>query len=81
MRSAETEYAIEPDREAGSVAHGPDRGDDAGHERLAMGRVVPDRERLPPAAEQHLLMRQQAPQPNAVHPYAVDVGAPSAWEL
>ena len=40
--------------------------EDAGYERLARGRVVPDRQRLPRPAEDDLLVGDEARQPNGV---------------
>ena len=44
----------------GSCAQPLEREQDARHERLARGRVVADRQRLPRAAEDHLLVRDEA---------------------
>ena len=48
---------VEPDREpVRELARVPNREQHAGHERSAIGRVVADREGLPLAAEDHLLV-------------------------
>ena len=54
----------------GSLAHAVEREQDAGHECLARGRVVADRERLPRPAEDHLLVRDEAGQPDRVDRHA-----------
>ena len=61
----------------------PDRAQPGQHARGERGpvqRVVPDRERLPHAAQDHLLVRHQAAHPQPVHPDAVHVGAAGAVE-
>src|SRR5438874_875222 len=48
---------FEADRDrVGQLAHAPDRQQHPGHERAAIDRVVADGQRLPLAAEDHLLM-------------------------
>ena len=64
---------LEPDgepRPAGDLAH---RQQHAGHERRPVEGVVPDGQGLPRAAEQHLLVGDQAAQPHRVHRDPVDV--------
>ena len=51
-----------------------------GAERRAVQGVVADRERLPQAAEDDLLVGDEPAHPQAVHADAVDVGAPRAVE-
>ena len=51
---------LQADGEAGVVGDGTDAGQHAGHEGDPVERVVPDREGLPRAAEQHLLVGDQA---------------------
>src|SRR5262245_36026091 len=55
-RGSEPEQRIEPDRHPRSLAHRLHRQQHTGHERRAVVRVVPDAERLPGGAEQHLLV-------------------------
>ena len=50
----------------GSVRTSVDRPQHARHERLARGRVVADRQRLPRPAEQHLLMGDEPREPDRV---------------
>ena len=69
---------LEPDREPGCGADGPHPGQHPGGERRPVERVVPDGEGLPQPAEHDLLVGDEAPDPQAVHPDPVDVGAPRA---
>src|SRR5205085_5700409 len=63
--SASVEQVLEPDHWAVRQGADPaDREQHAGHERLAVDRVVADRERLADVAEDHLLMGDQAGQPD-----------------
>ena len=60
-RLIEAEQRLDADREARRQrGDTPDGQQHAGHERGAVQRVVPDRQRLALAAEQHLLVRDQA---------------------
>ena len=55
------EQRLQPDRDPGRQRPEPlEREQDAGDERLARERVVPDRQQLPCAAEEHLLVRDEA---------------------
>src|SRR6478609_3424669 len=71
----QTEVVLEPDGEAGVVADPADALEDAGHERVAVEGVVPDRQLLPRVAEQDLLVRDQAPEPHRVDRDPVDPAA------
>ena len=70
--------ASRPDREARPRSDGLDRHHDPGHERRPVGGVVTDRERLPLAAEDDLLVRHQTREPHRVDADAVDVAAACA---
>ena len=61
--SVEVEQVLEPDGEPGSVADGAQPRQHARGERGPVERVVPDREGLPRAAEDDLLVRDQAADP------------------
>src|SRR5687767_4374658 len=78
--SAEVEVVLEADGEAGMGNDPADAGKDAGDERRPVERVVPDGERLSRRAEQHLLVRHQAPDALAVHADPVDVSAAGTVE-
>src|SRR6185295_13525332 len=57
---ARLEERVEPDGEPRRERREPlEREQDARRERLARGRVVPDRQRLPRSAEDHLLVRDE----------------------
>ncbi len=64
----------------GAVDDAPDAEQDTGHERHPSHRVVPDREGLALVAEQHLLVRDQPAQPDAVHADPLDVSAAGTVE-
>ncbi len=59
----------------GVVHHAADAEQDARHEAAVVQGVVADGEGLALAAEQHLLVGEQAAQPDGVHGDAVDVRA------
>ena len=68
---------VEPDRQARRQRRELlEREQHAGHERLPRGRVVPDRQRLTRPAEDHLLVRDEARQPDGVDRRAVPAAAP-----
>ncbi len=58
--------SVEPDDEPAPRADAPDRKQHAGHERIAAQRIVAYREDLALAAEEHLLVRDEPAQANAV---------------
>src|SRR5436305_12570512 len=62
----QTHQAVKAIHETATLSDFVDGHDDTWHERLARGRVVPDRQDLPEAPEDDLLVRDQAGQPNAV---------------
>src|SRR3954470_16117435 len=64
---SEVEERVEPDGETGTVADRLYRPHHSGHERRAVVGVVPDRERLPDGAEQHLLVGHEPAQAHRVH--------------
>src|SRR4051812_40816653 len=68
-RSVEPENALDADGQTGMLADPSDTDEDTWHERLARQRVVPDRERLAVAAQEHFLVRDQAGQSHRVHAY------------
>jgi hypothetical protein len=66
------EQMLEPDqRRAGNRRHPSDRQQHAGHERLAVDRVVADRERLADLAQDHLLVGHE---PGQAHRVDRDLG-------
>ena len=64
---SQVEEVLEAHGEPGPVADRAEPGQHAGRERRPVQRVVPDRERLPHAAEHDLLVGDQAADPQAVH--------------
>ena len=56
----------------GRLHDGPDRQQDARHERLAVERVVPDGQRLPGRPEQDLLVRDQTGRADRVDVHTLD---------
>ena len=63
-------------RPAGSPPSFDERQQHAGHERLARARVVPDRERLAAAAEDHLLVGDEAGEPDGVDRHVAPASSP-----
>ena len=68
--SSSPKQRFEADGQPRPLPHVPHRQQHAGHERAAVHRVVPDRQRLAVRAEHHLLVRDQPGQPDRVHPDA-----------
>ena len=70
--------ASNPTREARTRSDGLHRHHDPRHERRPVGGVVTDRERLPLAAQDDLLMRHRSREPHRVDADALDVAAACA---
>ena len=68
----------EADRQPGMVRDPSDRHQDTRHERRPVGGVMADRERLALTAEDDLLVRDEAGQPDRVDPDAAQVAAADA---
>src|SRR5699024_1325563 len=65
--SPDPEDALDALGQTGMLTDGAYACEHPRHERHPVERVVPQRQRLPAAAEQHLLVRHQATQPDTVH--------------